>query len=411
MAERDADAAPATGWLNRTVIGAGLASLLADACYEMAAPLLPAFLSALQLPAFAFAGIIEGVADAAANFAKLGAGWYSDRVGRRKPFVVFGYALTGTTQALFALASGFPLIFAAKVLGWLGKGIRSPLRNAILADAVSPDDHGKAFGLHRASDTVGAVIGPLAAFLLLRAFPPTNATDTGTYRWIFAFTLIPGLASAAAFALLVRERHLTPDPARGFRSSVRELPRPFWRWLAGVGVFGAGDFSDKLLILAAIILLAPAYGAAAIAMGPLLYAWRNVVQAAASFPIGWLSDKVGARRPLIGGYVLGAATMALFGITTFHDLAYPGLLFGLFALAGIYLAAEEALESVVTADLVPERRMRGTAYGVIGMVNGVGDFVASLAAGLLMQYVSPTAAFIYAATAMLAGSVVLAKIR
>src|SRR5262249_14465502 len=154
-----------------------LTSFLADVCYEMAAAVLPGFLGVLHLPAALLIGVIEGTADAIANFAKLTTGWYGDRLGRRKPFVVFGYALTGVTQALFALAVSWPLILVAKALGWLGKGIRGPLRNAILADAVAPADHGKAFGLHRAGDTLGAVLGPLLAFAILNLVPADFFAD------------------------------------------------------------------------------------------------------------------------------------------------------------------------------------------------------------------------------------------
>src|SRR5439155_19113071 len=140
-------------WLNRTVVGAGVASFFADAGYEMATAVVSPFLILLAgAGAPAALGLIEGSADLLSNTVKLGSGWLGDRLGRRKPFVVFGYALNGCATALWSLAAGWPLIFAGKLLGWFGKGVRGPLRNAILADSVAAADRGKAFGLHRAAD-------------------------------------------------------------------------------------------------------------------------------------------------------------------------------------------------------------------------------------------------------------------
>jgi MFS family permease len=397
----------AKGWFNRTVIGAGLASMLADICYEMAAAALPSFLRSLT-PLFApFVGLIEGSADAISNFAKLTVGWYSDSLTRRKPLVVFGYALTGLSQALFAFALGWPLVFVGKSLGWLGKGIRGPLRNAILADAVAAEDRGKAFGFHRAGDTIGAVVGPLIAYAILREMPESASA----FRLIFLLTLIPGIGSALTFAFLIKER---PHPAnpRQFMGSLRALPKDFRRWLVGVGVFGLGDCSDKLLILAATLTLEPTLGPKGAAeFGILLYAWRNLTQALIAYPVGVLSDRIGPRRILIAGYLLGSLVMA--GFATMGEFEWQSRLvfLVLFTLAGIYLAVEEALEGVMTADLVPDRSLRGTAYGVMGTVNGVGDLFSSLIVGWLMYVTNIRTAFLTAAGIMLIGTIIMAAIR
>lgn len=402
------DPPAAKGWFNRTVIGAGLTSLLADVCYEMAAAALPSFMRMLTPLAAPFVGLVEGSADAISNFAKITVGWYSDRLPRRKPLVVFGYALTGVSQALFALAVGWPLVFVGKSLGWLGKGIRGPLRNAILADAVAADDRGKAFGFHRAGDTIGAVVGPLIAYAILHFLQPGSLDEQfSAFRLIFVLTLIPGVGAALTFALMIRER---PHPAnpREILASLRALPRDFRRWLVGVGVFGLGDCSDKLLILAATITLEPALGTKSAAeFGILLYAWRNLVQALIAYPIGVLSDRIGPRRILFAGYLLGALVMSGFAAAGGLQIASRQAFLVLFALAGVYLAVEESLEGVMTADLVPDRSLRGTAYGVMGTVNGVGDFISSLAVGLLMQFTTISIAFLAAASAMLIGSILM----
>jgi MFS family permease len=405
------DPDPPTGWLNRTVIGAGLTSLLADVAYEMATAVMPGFFKVLAIPGY-FLGLTEGTGDALANFVKLGVGYHSDRIGKRKALVVSGYALTGVSLSLFAFAASWPLILLGKSLAWIGKGLRGPLRDAILADSVPPAMVGKAFGFHRAGDTIGAVVGPLLGALLVGVLPATVfEISEAPHRIVFLVTLIPGVGSALVFWLLVREQRFTPKPAVRFRESLAELPGPFRRYLAAVGVFGLGDFSPTLLILASIALLGPAYGhESALFIGPILYAIRNAVQAATAFPVGALSDRVGRRGLLVVGYLIGVAVMNgftaafLWGI---HSLAY---VIGLFALAGVYVAFQEALEGAMTADLIPDRTRRGTAYGVLGCVNGVGDFAASFVVGLLIT-AYPGVAFQYAAGWMLLGAGAMALVR
>jgi MFS family permease len=323
--------------------------------------------------------------------------------------VVGGYAITGSAFALCALAVSWPLVMLAKMLAWAGKGIRGPLRNAILADAVEPGNAGKAFGFHRAGDTLGAIAGPLVGAALITWMPAAwfNSPDE-PYRIVFLLTLIPGLGAALAFALMIRERRFTPKPGLRLGASIRALPAGFRRWLGPVFVFGLGDFSHVLLVLAAGVLLVPAHGeqtAAAVAVA--LYAVKNAAGAIAAFPAGALGDRWGHRTVLVVGYGLGVATMlgfaALF-LTETQSVWWIGVLF---ALAGIYIAIEEALEPAMTADLVPDRAVRGTAFGVLSGVNGVGDFVASVGVGALFV-LGPQVAFATSAALMLLGTLWLA---
>ncbi len=397
-------------WLNRTVIGAGLTSFLADVGYELATAILPAFLLALGLPtglAGQVLGAIEAVAEFLSNAAKIAVGWYSDRVGKRKAFVVAGYALTGSAFAFAAVAAGWPLVMLAKSLSWLGKGLRSPLRNAILSDAVDPDSRGKAFGFHRAGDTLGAVLGPVLGYLIVRSLPAGWFPDdpAGPFRAAFWLTLVPGLGAAVTFALLIRERRFTPKPGLRLGASVAALPAGYRRFLVGVGLFGIGDFAHTLLILAATADLAGPLGLKSAAeAGMLLYAWRNLVQASAAFPAGWLGDRLGLVPVLVGGYLLGAGTMAGFaGLISFGGSVAGWA--GLFALAGVYLAVEEALEPAIVPGLVPDRAVHGTAFGVLAVVNGLGDVAASLAVGALFRYAGPAVGLGYAAAVMAVGAV------
>lgn len=403
---------PPGGWLNRNVVGMGLTSLLSDAGHEMATAVLPGFLEALAAPTYAL-GIIEGFADALSSFVKLGAGWWGDRLGHRKGIATAGYALTGIMKAVFAFAVGWPLIFVGRALAWFGRGIRGPLRDAMLAESVASSDRGKAFGFHRAGDTLGAIIGPLLGAGLLHWLEPYAGADaTRPYRLVFLLTLVPGLGSALAFAWLVQEKRRAPNHQLRFWASVKALPVDFRRFLAGAGIFGLGDFSATLLILAATQLLTPQYGIVEAAqVAALLYALRNAVYAAASYPIGAVSDHYGRRGLLALGYVVGAIMAA--GVAAIFMLSGPGLvlLAILFLLSGISIAAVDALEGAMTADLVPDESIRGTAFGVLGTVNGIGDFISSTMVGFLWWGISPVAGFACAAVLMLLGAGLLHRVR
>lgn len=403
-------------WFNRTVIGAGLTSFLADAGYELATALMPAFLLALGLPtglAAQVLGLIEATAELLSNAAKVLVGWYSDRIGRRKAFVVSGYALTGSAFALCAVAVSWPWVLAAKSVAWLGKGIRGPLRNAIISDAVDPAHRGKAFGFHRAGDTLGAVLGPVLAAGLLWSLPAGDGpAGAESFRWAFWFTLIPGLGAALTFWLLVREQRFTPKPGLRLGASVRALPAGYRRFLVGVGLFGVGDFAHTLLILAATADLAGPLGLrSATVTALLLYAFRNAVQAAAAFPAGWLGDRLGHVRVLVVGYLIGAVTMAGFAwLMTAGGTSVPAWA-GLFALAGVYMAVQEALEPAIVPEFVPDRAVQGTAFGALAVVNGLGDVVASLTVGWLFAIAGPGAALGYAGAMMAAGAAWMAVLR
>ena len=389
-------------WLNRNVVAMGATSLLSDASHEAATAVLPGFLLALGLPPVAL-GVIEGVSDALASFVKLGAGWLGDRTGRRWGLAVGGYTLTGLMPLILAVATTWPLVLAGKLLGWLGKGIRGPLRDAMLAESVAPEARGRAFGFHRAGDTIGAVIGPLLAAAVLAIYETTTSADA--FRAVFLLALVPGLLSAATFAAFVRDPGKGAAAGLSFRSAMRTFSRPFRRFLAGVGLFGLGDFAPSLLILAATTLLSPSLGivgAGALAAG--LYVLRNAVYALGSFPVGALSDRTGRSvRLLAGGYVTGAVVAAGTALAFALSIDAPAYFALLFVLSGVLAAVQDTLEGVVTADL-GGATARATAFGVLGTVNGIGDLVASAGVGLVWTIASPFAAFAAAAVLMLVGS-------
>lgn len=395
------------GWLNRNVIGMGITSFLSDACHEMATAVLPGFLAVIGAPPSAL-GFIEGISDAVSSFVKLGGGWIADRLGHRKTLVTAGYALTGLATSLFAFASTWSLVLLGRVIGWFGRGFRGPIRDAMLADSIDASVRGKAFGFHRAGDTLGAILGPLIGVWLLEMWQPLALEDISKpFRNIFLIAVVPGLLSAVVFAAMIAEKRRTPNRELRFWRTIRTFPGGFKRYLVGVLVFGLGDFAPTFLILAATQLLTPTYGVTRAAqLAGLMYVLRNATYALASFPIGALSDRMSRVTLLAGGYLLAALTVGGFLLAFLFEWTSLGILFSLFALAGVFIAAEDTLEGTITADLIPSAT-RGIGMGVLGTVNGVGDFVASIIVGLLWTGISGAAAFGFAASVMLIGAVVL----
>ena len=405
---------PATkpqSWLNRTVAGAGLTSALGDFCYETTTVILPGFLAVLGIPAAAL-GIIEGIADTVASFTKMVSGYIADKFGHRKALVLIGYGLTPVGQALIALSLGWPLILLGRIISWFGKGLRGPLRDAIVIQSITPETRGRAFGFHRAMDTIGAVVGPLLGVFLLGWAQGLAWEDAASsFRIVLWLTLIPGALAVLAFLTLVKDPEHSPNPALKFASALRGLPARFKRYLAAVGIFGIGDFSHSLLILAATQLLTPKMGVIQAAqVAGLLYVWRNVVQVATSYPIGVLADWYGHRVVLIVGYALGVLTAALTAFAFAAGVDSIALLAGIFFIAGLYVAVQEALESTVTAGMVSKDTL-ATSYGALGTVNGAAKFVSSSTVGILWTAVSPTFSFGVAAILMAAGTIALIRVR
>lgn len=387
-------------WLNRTVLGVGLTSLLSDWSHETATAVLPAFLAAIGAGP-AWLGAIEGIADGLSSFSKLAAGHYTDRLKHRKPLAVFGYAFTALSTASFAFATHAYHVLFGRVAAWLGRGVRSPAKKALLAADVPPGAYGRAFGFERLMDTVGAIAGPLTALWLLEQ-------THHSYRTVFLWTLLPGLIAVAAFWLLVRERPISTRSKHSFVTGLRALPIPFRRFLVGVGVFGAGDFSHTMLILYASRMLASEHGPArAASLAVALYTLHNVFSAGSAYLSGWLSDHVPQRKFVLAtGYGLAVVT-ALLLCTGTHSLPLLALIF---VLAGLYLGTEDALEDSVAAELVPKEQ-HGMAFGTLAAVNAGGDFVSSLLVGFLWSAFSVQTAFATSAVLFFWGTVIILRLR
>jgi MFS family permease len=386
-------------WLNRTVLGIGLASLFSDWSHEIATAVMPAFLATMGAAA-AWLGLIEGVSDGLSSFAKMGSGYYTDKLRWRKPIAVAGYVVTALGTASFGLATAAWHILIARACAWLGRGVRTPVRKALLAGSVNKETYGRAFGFERMMDTLGAIVGPASALVLLQALHHH-------YPTLFALTLIPGLAAAAVIAFLVKEKERAPVPYISFGKRLRLLPKAYRRFLVAVGLFGAGDFAHTLLILLATQKLAPSLGATkAASIAVALYILHNVFYAAFSLVAGWLADRFNKHHVLAGGYFL-ASVMAV-GIMMLPFTVWTlGLIF---ISGGIYVAIEETLEDSFCAELVAESQ-HGMAFGVLATVNGVGDFVSSLVVGGLWTAFGTSVAFGYSAVLFAAGALLVLRAR
>jgi MFS family permease len=385
-------------WLNSTILGIGLASLFSDWSHEIATTVLPAFLATMGAAAAAWLGVIEGVADGLSSSAKMASGFYTDKLQRRKPIAVIGYLVTALGTASFGLATSAWHVLLARSAAWLGRGVRTPIRKALLAAAVTKETYGRAFGFERMMDTVGAIVGPVTALLLVTAF-------AHNYRHVFLVTLIPGLLAAGVIAFLVKEKERKPVAHISFGERLRLMPRPYRKFLVAVGVFGAGDFAPTLLILLAMQKLTPDFGAAkaaSIAVG--FYVMRNVFYAAFAPVAGWLADRFKKQFVLASGYGLAAV---MTGLIIFAPMNV-WLLGVVFLLAGIFAAVVETLEDSFCAELVDEKH-HGMAFGVLATVNGLGDFLSSILVGVLWTAFGTTAAFGYSAALFTVGTLLVLR--
>jgi MFS family permease len=386
-------------WLTRTVLGIGLASLFSDWSHEMATTVMPAFLATMGV-APVWLGIIEGVSDGLSSFAKMASGFYTDKFQSRKPIAVIGYLITALGTASFGLATAAWHVLIARACAWLGRGVRTPVRKALLASSVTKETYGRAFGFERMMDTLGAIAGPATAFVLLQAL---------NYRYsrLFAFTLIPSLIAAALIAFLVKEKERKPVPHISFGERLQLLPSAYRRMLAGVGLFGMGAFAHTLLILLATQKLTPALGAtkaAGIAVG--LYILHNVFYASFAFVGGWLGDRFPKNRLLAIGYLMSAA-MSLCIVALPASL---GTLALIFILGGTNVALEETLQDSLCAELVAEEH-HGVAFGAMATVNGIGDFLSSIMVGALWTAFGTAVAFSYSAVLSVAGAILILRLR
>ncbi len=364
--------------LSRNVKALAAVSLLTDVSSEMIYPLLPLFLATVLGASASTLGLIEGLAESTASMLKVVSGWWSDRLGRRKPFVVAGYGLAAVARPLMGLVTSPWQALAVRLSDRTGKGVRTSARDALLADSADPSQRGRAFGFLRAGDNAGAVLGPLLAWVML-------GYGAVPLRRVFVWAAVPGVIAVVVLLLVVRERAVPASPAR--RGGVKPIPEvgglglTFWRYLAVLLVFTLGNCTDAFLLLRAAQL------GVTTALIPILWAAFSLVKMLCSTPGGVLSDRVGRRPLIVAGWVVFAVVYLLFGRATDAWHAWA-----LFAVYGIGLGLSEGVEKALVADLVPAAR-RGAAFGFYNFVIGIGALPASLLFGIVWDRVGPSAAF------------------
>jgi MFS family permease len=397
------DAAVTARWVTRTVIGIVLATLFSDVGHEMVTAVLPFYVGGLGLGAAAL-GVMEGAADLAFSLSKLAGGAIGHRARRKRPWATAGYLVTTLGTGAIALVRGFAAVAMLRTAAWFGRGFRSPLRDFLLADEVGPTHFGRAYGIERSADMIGAVIGPLvAAALVWRG---------ASFRDVILWSVLPSLVSVGAIAAMTRDRAAPAVPAAPAAPapSTATLPRAYWLFVAGVLLFGLGDFSRTFLIYLAARALGDGGGPSGmhgvLTTAVLLYAGHNLVSALVAYPAGRLGDARSRPQVLVVGYALGVVTNVLLAVA---GASLPILVVAI-TLSGIYIAIEETLEKAVVAELLPRDR-RSLGLGVLASANALGDLGSSVFVGAMLATDHPTLAFAAPAALGALGVAWMARLR
>jgi len=383
--------------LPRNIWAVGLTSFFMDVSSEMVINILPLFLSNVLGVKTNIIGLIEGVAESTASILKLFSGWLSDKLHARKWLAVAGYGLSALSKPFFYFANTWGWVAGVRWVDRVGKGIRTAPRDALVADSISEEKRGLAFGFHRAADTAGAMVGLLVALLIVWMAQSSNvALGQATFRTVVLASLIPAFLAVLSLVLGVKEVKPTSERAAP-KFAFKSLGKPFMTFMVIVGLFDLGNSSDSFLVLRA-----QERGISVIGILGLLAVF-NLVYTVISTPAGSLSDKVGRRNIIIGGWIVYALVYLGFGLAS---AAWQVWL--LYIVYGLYYGMAYGTTKAMVADLVPIE-LRGTAYGTYNAILGIIDFPASLIAGILWQGAGswtgfgPSAPFLFgAAMALLA---------
>ncbi len=372
--------------LGKNVIVLSVTSFFTDISSEMLYPVIPIFLTSVLGVPVSVLGLIEGIAESTASIMKAFSGWFSDAFRKRRPFITSGYFLSSLGKLLLFFAYAWPTVLIARFIDRLGKGVRTSPRDALLADSSSAEYRGRAFGFHRAVDTLGACLGPLLALLFLFILK-------GNIRFVFLIAFIPAILAVIILLLFLKEK---PISLRGiFTPGVEKhvFPPPGWKWVTPhfkkfilvSSIFAVGNSSDVFLIIRSKDI------GLSIGLVILAYVVYNISYSALSFPFGVLSDRIDRKWVIVGGFAVFALVYFGFGLYISRFTVWI-----LFAVYGFYMAMTDGVSKAYISDMVPEES-RATAIGVYYCVTGILTLFASLIAGLLWTYIAPEAPFVYGA--------------
>jgi MFS family permease len=393
---------PSVRDLPRNVWAVGLTSFFMDISSEMVINILPLFLANVLGVQTSIIGLIEGIAEATASILKLFSGWLSDKIGGRKWLAVIGYGLSAVSKPFFYIASSWELIAGVRWADRVGKGIRTAPRDALVADSVTKEVRGLAFGFHRAMDTAGAMLGIIiAAVVVWLAQKNTLDLSKSTFQTVVLISLLPAFLAVLSLAIGAKD-----VPVKGQRAapkfSLRSMGQPFIVFLVIVSIFTLGNSSDAFLVLRAQNLGITVTGIL------IMLVMFNMIYSLIATPAGSLSDRIGRRRLIIGGWLVYAAIYLGFA---FAQSAWQ--VWALYVVYGLYYGMAYGTANALVADLVPDN-LRGTAYGTYNAVIGILAFPASLIAGLLWQGVGawkgfgPSAPFLFGGTLALIAALLMA---
>jgi len=380
--------------VKKNVLVLGLVSFFTDISSEMIYPLVPIFLTTVLGAPMGIVGIIEGIAESTASFLRGPSGWLSDRVGRRKPLVFIGYGTSSLGKLLLASAFAWPFVLLARFVDRFGKAVRTPARDALIAESASTEHRGRSFGFHRTLDTLGAIIGPLFALLFLWLL-------SDNMRWVFLIAFVPAVAGVfiVKFTREGVRRPAVQSAGRQPLFSLSGLNGTYRLFLVISVVFALGNSSNVFLLLRAKSL------GMGITEVVLVYVFYNAVYALLSTPSGILSDRIGRRGVMALGFAIFAGVYLGMAFAT-----SPAHIWALFGVYGIYMALTEGIARAFVSDLAPQR-IRGTALGTYTMATGLMALLASVLAGQLWDHVGVPAPFLLGgATALLSTLLMLVLI-
>ncbi|MDR2973062.1 MAG: MFS transporter [Bacteroidales bacterium] len=368
--------------LERNVFFTGLTSFFTDTSTKMVYSVMPLFLMSIGASKTTIS-LIEGVAESTASLIKALSGYWSDKIGKNKPFMLIGYGITALVTPLYSLVRIPVQVLFYRFFERIGKGLRAAPRDSLISGSVTQKDAGKNFGFHKAMDNSGAIVGPLCAFLILSLFPQK-------YSYIFLIATIPALLGVLSIAVFIKEAKAVKNDAKIV--SLKRLPKEFYFFLCIVFLFTMGNSADALL------LVKTTETGVNKAYIPFLYMIFNVVSVLFAIPIGKLSDKIGRERLIIAGFLIYALTYFMFG--RFNSIS---IFIGLFAMYGLYSALVDGSQRAMISDIV-SKDLRGTGYGIYHAVLGITLLPASLIAGLLYDKVSSGAPFFFGSVMALAAA-------